>query len=481
MNPLPTPEVLFPPPESHTEDCDCACEVVLPPLEATAPASGLWRQATEAQSLSASLPPPWHAVIHPTGPVPLAVLNEHAWRLWQRYTRPHLLDTNPTAHELARRGFLQPAEGPAADQPTPTAQRLTAWLHLTNTCNLACPYCYLRKTSEHMDWPTAQAAVDRLVTLAQRYAYPALKLKYAGGEPLLRFAFLQRVHAYAQQRTTEAGLKLEAVVITNGTLLHTEQVDYFTQQGIAVAVSLDGLGPDHDRQRPFPNGEGSFEIVARNLIQARSAGAELNVNITVTDWNLDGLPKLVAWLLSENLPFSLNFYRENDCAGAHPDLNLHNERLIAGLRRVYQVIEANLPPWSLLGRLTDRGSATTAHNFVCAAGRDYLVIDHRGRIAPCQMLLGRHIVTDIYAEDPLAAVRQPTPQFHNLPVEEKEPCKSCPWRYWCAGGCPLVTFRHTGRFDVRSPFCEVYKTIYPEVLRLEALRLIQYTHTQRLG
>lgn len=419
-------------------------------------------------------------MIHPAGPVPLAVFDKAAWRVWQRYAQPTPLNNSAADYELARRGFLQPVPSSVpVKRPAPTAQRLTAWLHLTNACNLACPYCYLRKTPEHMDWLTARAAVERLITLAQRYNYPTLKLKYAGGEPLLRFPFLQRVHAYAQQRTAEAGLNLEAVVITNGTLLHAEQVNYFARQGIAVAVSLDGLGPDHDRQRPFPNGRGSFDIVAHNLTLASSSGADINVNITVTDWNLDGLPNLVAWLLGANLPFSLNFYRENDCAGAHPDLTLHNECLIAGLQRVYQVIEAHLPPWSLLGRLTDRGAATTAHNFVCAAGRDYLVIDHKGRITPCQMLLGQHFVTDIHAENPLTIVREPTPQFHNLPVEEKEPCKSCPWRYWCAGGCPLVTFRHTGRFDVRSPFCKVYQAIYPEVLRLEALRLIQYT--QRPG
>jgi len=127
-----------------------------------------------------------------------------------------------------------------------------------------------------------------------------------------------------------------------------------------------------------------------------------------------------------------------------------------------------------LGRLTDRGSATTAHTHTCAAGRDYLVIDHQGYLTPCQMLLGRHRVGHIRDADPLAQVRRPQPWFVNLSVEEKEPCRSCPWRYWCTGGCPLVTYRHTGRFDARSPFCEVYQAIYPQVLRLEALRLIGY-------
>ena len=31
-----------------------------------------------------------------------------------------------------------------------------------------------------------------------------------------------------------------------------------------------------------------------------------------------------------------------------------------------------------------------------------------------------------------------------------------------------------GRYDVKSPNCNIYKTLYPEALRLEGLRLIEY-------
>lgn len=61
----------------------------------------------------------------------------------------------------------------------------------------------------------------------------------------------------------------------------------------------------------------------------------------------------------------------------------------------------------------------------------------------------------------------------NLSVEEKEGCKTCLWKYWCAGGCPLSTFRATGRYDVKSPNCHIYKALYPEVVRLEGLRLLR--------
>jgi uncharacterized protein len=62
----------------------------------------------------------------------------------------------------------------------------------------------------------------------------------------------------------------------------------------------------------------------------------------------------------------------------------------------------------------------------------------------------------------------------NLLVEEKEGCRDCTWRYWCSGGCAVATFRATGRYDVKSPNCNIYKAIYPQALRLEGLRLLRY-------
>jgi uncharacterized protein len=59
-------------------------------------------------------------------------------------------------------------------------------------------------------------------------------------------------------------------------------------------------------------------------------------------------------------------------------------------------------------------------------------------------------------------------------VEEKEGCRTCDWRYWCTGGCPLLTYRATGRSDIKSPNCNIYKALFPEALRLEALRLLKY-------
>ena len=83
-------------------------------------------------------------------------------------------------------------------------------------------------------------------------------------------------------------------------------------------------------------------------------------------------------------------------------------------------------------------------------------------------------VTSVYAADPLTEIRLYADGFQNLPAIENEGCRDCKWRNWCAGGCSLLTYRMTGRNDVKSPYCNVYKVLFPEMLRLEGLRLLKW-------
>jgi len=61
----------------------------------------------------------------------------------------------------------------------------------------------------------------------------------------------------------------------------------------------------------------------------------------------------------------------------------------------------------------------------------------------------------------------------NLAVDDKEGCRERAFRYRCSGGCPLETYRATGRWDVQSPHCGIYRALFPAALRLEGLRLLK--------
>ena len=151
------------------------------------------------------------------------------------------------------------------------------------------------------------------------------------------------------------------------------------------------------------------------------------------------------------------------------DLGITHE---TAMRSAFSVIENNFPSYSLLGTLIDRARLDIPHNRPCDVGHSYLVIDQDGGIAKCHMEIGRR-VTDISAPDPLQLIRQDKLGIQNFSVEDKEGCRECTWRYWCAGGCPLQTYRTSGKYSTKSPNCHVYKTLFPEVLRLEGLRMLK--------
>ena len=359
-------------------------------------------------------------------------------------------------------------------KPTKQDDRvLHAWLHVTDRCNLRCSYCYLPHVREDMSAATGRASIDASFRSALANSFKQIKLKYAGGEPLLRFPLIVELQRYAQSLADSYGLEMEGVVLSNGTLLTTEMLEMLKSLGLRLMISLDGFGTYHDSHRPYAGGRGSFKDVAEAVDLALANGLVPNISVTVSSRTAEGLPEIMGWILERELPFSLNFYRENELSASHEDLRLDEEKIIKGMLAAFKVIENNLPKRSFLGGIIDRANLSAAHTHTCGVGQNYLVFDQNGQVAKCQMHI-RKPITDIHVADPLAVIRADQIGIQNLSVEEKEGCKSCEWKHWCAGGCPLATYRATGRYDVKSPNCNIYKALFPEALRLEGLRLLKY-------
>lgn len=462
-----------------TDQCDCACVDTRVAAHAFDP-DAAQPHAVYHLPRDTRLTPladDWHFAFQPRALFAPVVLNDAARDLLAQFAAPRSAqfanaEATAAARELITTQLLAPTERLAAPT-TQVATTLTAWLHLTNACNLRCAYCYLAQSPAAMPRTTGERALDAVVRSAVRRAYRGIKIKFAGGEPLIDPALVWQLHDYARRITARHSLALDAVVLSNGTLLTAPIIEQLRAHNLRLMISLDGVGAAHDAQRHFADGRGSFVQVARGIDLALARGVAPEISVTLSDRNLDDLPATMEFILARDLPFTLNFYRENDCAGARADLRLDDARIIAALREAYRVVEKYLPRRSCLGSLADRASFLAPHARTCAVGCDYLVIDPRGRIAKCQMQMDAS-VTDVRAADPLQVVQADRAGIQNIEVDEKVRCRDCEWKYFCAGGCPLATFRATGRYDMPSPHCAIYRAIYPQILRLEALRLIKY-------
>lgn len=354
---------------------------------------------------------------------------------------------------------------------------LSAWLHLTDRCNLRCAYCYLPHAPLDMTVETGRAAIAATFRSALAHGYPAIKLKYSGGEPLLCTPLLFNLQHYAQELAETYHLALTGVVLSNGTLLTPELVTRLREANLRLMLSLDGIGSSHDRQRYRLDGHGSSAAAVQAVEMACAGGVTPEISITISGRNLAQLPHTLAWVLERELPFSLNFYREPGSVSVSPDLRPMDDCLVQGVLAAYQVIAAHLPPRSLASALVDRANLAALHLHPCNAGHSYLVFDPLGRVALCQMAIAQ-TVTDCHAPDPLAVVRANKTGFQNLPVDRKETCSQCQWRYLCAGGCPLYTYQQKGRYDLPSPYCVVYQALLPAALHLEQLRQQQYSSAE---
>jgi uncharacterized protein len=468
---------------------DCACPVggsdslsqgnlTLDPLE---PQEQLVRSA---DVLELAVDGVHHLLFQPVGYGGVVVANELAYQVFGGFSRPATLadvgaavpvvreELDAVVARLRQAGLVEsPASSPApsfAESGT-----LTAWLHVSNACNLRCPYCYVHKSASGMDERTARAAVDALFASAVAHGFVAVKLKYAGGEASLNKSLVLSLDAYARECAAERGLDFHAVLLSNGVRLSRAFVAELKAAGIRIMISLDGIGAAHDEQRPFVNGKPSFLFVERTISQLLAADYPPHLSITITSLNATGVADAVRFALERGLTFSLNFFRDNECAAGVGDLQYTDKQMIEGLLAAFAVIRENLPAWSVLGSILDRGQLLKPRQRPCGVGQDYVVIDQSGKVAKCHMEIERTI-GDVFHHDPLQLVREDTRTTLNLLVDEKEGCRDCTWRYWCSGGCPVATFRATGRYDVKSPNCSIYKAIYPEALRLEGLRLLKY-------
>lgn len=470
-------------PETIHVESDCACPAgsfshrppatlsapavhyILPPLHLDTPAAG------------------FHLAFNPLGGAGMAVLNDAAFQLLEAFQQPRTLADGAraagdppaglaTAQRLADLSLLVPF-GQAAAPPQATSQTLTAWLHVTNECNLRCPYCYVHKTPDELDLERGRQAIDAVFRSAVANQFPRVKIKYAGGEATLNFQTVQRLHEHARLRADLHNISLEGIVLSNGVALTHRMIEALQAHNLRLMISLDGVDAAHDIQRPFVNGHGSFHHVERALDRLAAHNFTPSISITISRRNLGGLADVVAYVLRRDLPFKLNFYRENDCSASFADLAYADQQIIDAMWDAFAVIATNPPRYSLLEALVDLARLDMPHDRACGVGHSYMVINQHGGVAKCHMELERP-VTDITAADPLLLLRADRDGLLNLSVEEKEGCRDCAWRYWCAGGCPALTYRVTGRFDVKSPNCRIYQALFPEVLRLEGLRLLKY-------
>ena len=378
---------------------------------------------------------------------------------------------------LVENGFLEIVDAPKGVKPKKWKKELTCWLHITNDCNLRCRYCYIHKTHANMPKCIIIKSIDKMLESCRKHNYEQLTLMLVGGEPLMRFDTIRHIVDYCSLKCGD--IKMKYVIPTNGTLITSEVAEYLVKNHISVGVSLDGIEEYNDKNRVKANGKGSYLDVMKGFDNLVAKGFKPSIMTTVTNENLDGLPKLTELMIDKKAFFRFSF--ERDTQTGHPAILNDEKHCIDVMFRCFDIMKKALND-GRLGWRFQFGDTTFGRpcRRACAAGRNFFAIGQDGSIGSCSLGLEAPRININDVNDIISDVEKTFADIGHTSACDVKECSQCVWRHSCAGACPLQTYATYKTCLHVSPYCKLYKACLPEVIRIYAM-MIYYNNKSKEG
>jgi uncharacterized protein len=357
----------------------------------------------------------------------------------------------------------------------------------TYSCNLRCTYCYEKelqgKGSCWLEKRMSPEMIDAALEAAGRIDAPRRRqrcLTLYGGEPLQKAneATIRLLH----KRACAKGFR-QFSAITNAVDLN-HYADLLGRDGKIsfLQVTLDGPPAVHDGRRLLPGGGGTFERIVRNIDQALRQGVRISVRVNVDRENagrvgwLPGFFRQKGWnrnplfraycspvhggicgrpeggRFASHMEMRLAI-RDDGTPGRedpsffHTDALTHavKERILAHLQQKH-----DLPFW---------------RTAFCGSNLAMYLFDPFGDIYPCWEVIGHpeHRIGR-YGPGCLDLDAEAIRQWHQRSVVQIAACRSCPYLFFCGGGCEAFAYRATGRLN--QPHCLEFPRHFEEAARV---------------
>jgi uncharacterized protein len=415
------------------------------------------------------------ALYSPDGSAKPFVLNGKARMIFERLMGHHVtlsdLETIlPNREEVGRvLDFLEmekvisgwEARGsanPVASSRKP--KQINFWVHTTDSCNLACSYCYVRKGINSVSLLVAESFSHQLLEYCHRFQIKKVNVKFAGGEPLMAMDTVARIVSVLRNSLEPIGVSTSFGVITNGTLVSPEIARFLKENKFWASVSLDGVG-DFNAARAYLDGSPSFKEVLKGISTLLDNDIRPQVLTVISNENLEGIPSLLELVDSMGLPISFSLSRNLNSNG-RLELDIARFNRIVVPKLVEAVLSPKPPKFSFNG-LNLRGKSGRC----CVAGTGYLALDPDGNLSSCQMTVGQSMANVLSDTRSLG-----TAMANFRPRIRPSICGKCVWRFACAGGCEVMA-RQAGKEALPSLHCTANKQILPLLLTIKGRGILR--------
>lgn len=262
-------------------------------------------------------------------------------------------------------------------------KRFGLTLTVTQACNLRCRYCYIATQNRHMAKEVAEKAIMRSVNSIEKGGL--LELGFFGGEPFLVSQKIVSLINFSKEETKKHSINLIISITTNGTIINNDVWSIIKEPKVNISISIDGRPQTHNHNRCFLNGEGSYDIVQRNIRSLLDQDVKFRV-VTVVS------PETV-----ENLDEEIEYLHQLGCHHIELSLDVWSSwgsksirHLKDSISRCAQLWVNGLPHYTL-SWFDDKAaqlSESTNKHIACGFGKGDITITPSGHLYPCERLIG---------------------------------------------------------------------------------------------
>ncbi len=348
----------------------------------------------------------------------------------------------PAIRALQERGLFDDADPPPVYEGPFRPTDVT--LFPSDGCNLACRYCYAAAGKIHHTLPieVGRAAIELVCRNAVDQEMECFVVGFHGnGEPFTAYPVVKALCEYARDLGERMGVACRLSMATNG-VLSDEQLDFVLAYFDGVNISFDGLPDLQDRQRPFPDGRGSFDAVDRTLLRLNESGMDFGIRATLTASSVDRLPEIAAFVAA----------RYPNCSQLHMEPAWECGRCLTSGEKsapvqvfIDRFLEAEhaLPAGGLELVYSAMRYGTLMNSF-CAVSEGGFTVTSEGLATACYEVAtladGRSELYVYGGYDPdSGAFVFDEPKLERLArrnVRNMPGCANCFCRWHCAGDCP---------------------------------------------
>jgi uncharacterized protein len=310
-------------------------------------------------------------------------------------------------------------------------QELSFTILHTLWCNLNCPYCFEYKKPVYMSNDTQQALLDWIKT--NFYNKRQIHIGWFGGEPLLAKETIVGLTKEIKNFCKERKATFSVSITINGFYLDTEFQELLPELSIrSVQITLDGDQRSHDSLRKQTSGEGSYNVIYKNILDFN-----LTLRFNCTDANFKSVRSVL-----ESFPTYVKnkvtiFFRwvwENEASDYKEfAINMRGNKLYKELSNLYAHSDS-------LGWKTSNPSNSFKNGYCEVDFLDQYHIDPLGNLYLCTHTFKEsEAIGSIFRNFNSSNIKYITKWYSINPFDDNE-CIECKLLSICLGGCRKSKF-----------------------------------------